>query len=67
MKKTKFIFTIAAAFFMVSAPWSFTGCDNSDDSSSEGAKSDPAVAEDSSLDADLQYFTAFRVLRALCA
>jgi len=52
---------------MVSAPWSFTGCDNSDDSSSEGAKSDPAVAEDSTTDADLQYFTAFRVLRALCA
>jgi len=67
MKKTKLIFTIAAAFLMVSAPWFFTSCDNSDDSSSEGAKSDVVVTEDSTTDADLQYFTAFRVLRALCA
>ena len=43
MKKTKFIFTIAAAFLMVSAPWFFTSCDNSDDSTNESAKSDTVV------------------------
>ncbi|MBQ8014264.1 MAG: hypothetical protein IJ257_07735 [Treponema sp.] len=67
MKKTKLIFTIAAAFFMVSAPWSFTGCDNSDDSTNESAKSDTVAEEDASAEADLLNFTAFRVLRALCS
>ena len=67
MKKTKLIFTIAAAFLMVSAPWFFTSCDNSDDSTNESAKSDTVAEEDLNAETENLDDAAFRVLRELCA